>query len=105
MSSGVETPPNWRRFVDQTRQRLRPYQDSLNTWWLGLSMRTKLSLIFTGLILVMTSFFYAFAVFQATREIKISAIYKGGAVAEALRGETLYALQNGNFSNLNFTFR
>lgn len=67
-------------------------------------MRAKLSFVFSGLILGMTVFFYVFAVFQTTREIKISAIYKGHAVAEALKGEVVYALQSKNFPNLDFTF-
>src|SRR5438128_337045 len=55
--------------------RLKPYQDRLQTLWQGLNMRAKLSLLFIGLILVTTAFFYGFAVFQTTREIKIGAIY------------------------------
>lgn len=73
--------------------------------WDALSMRAKLSILFSGLILVMTGFFYGFAVYQTTREIKISAIYKGQAIAEALKGEVSYALQSRTFPNLDFTFR
>ena len=54
---------------------------------------------------MMTAFFYGFAVYQTTREIKIAAIYKGMAVAEALKGEVSYALQSKSFPNLDFTFR
>lgn len=68
-------------------------------------MRAKLSVLFAGLIFVMTSFFYGFAVYQTTREIKIAAIYKGQAIAEALKGEVTYGLQSHNFPNLDFTFR
>jgi diguanylate cyclase (GGDEF)-like protein len=68
-------------------------------------MRAKLSILFSGLILTMTAFFYGFAVYQTTREIKISAIYKGQAIAEALKGEVAYALQSKGFSNLDYTFR
>lgn len=68
-------------------------------------MRAKLTLLFSGLILAMTAFFYGFAVYQTTREIKISAIYRGQAIAEALRGEVAYGLQSGSFPNLNYTFR
>ncbi len=68
-------------------------------------MRAKLSLLFSGLILTMTAFFYGFAVYQTTREIKISAIYRGQAIAEALKGEVAYGLQSKTFPNLDFTFR
>ena len=53
----------------------------------------------------MTSLFYAFAVYQTTREIKISAVYKGQAVAEAIKNEVSYALQTHNFGGLNGSFR
>ena len=68
-------------------------------------MRAKLSVLFAGLIFGMTAFFYGFAVYQTTREIKIAAIYKGQAIAEALKGEVAYGLQSHNFPNLDFTFR
>ena len=53
----------------------------------------------------MTAFFYGFAVYQTTREIKISAIHKGEAVAEALKDEVAYVLLAGNFQSLNYSFR
>ena len=68
-------------------------------------MRAKLTVVFGGMIVVMTGFFYVFAVFQTTREIKISAVARGQAVAEALKDEVTYALQNGTAQSLNFTFR
>jgi diguanylate cyclase (GGDEF)-like protein len=82
-----------------------PYRDGVSRLWRLLSVRAKLSVIFAGLILVLTGFFYSFAVYQTTREIKISAIYKGQAVAEALKGEVIYALQSKAFPALNSTFR
>jgi diguanylate cyclase (GGDEF)-like protein len=92
-------------YYTQFRQWSRPYRDRLNRLWDGLGMRAKLSILFSGLILVMTAFFYGFAVYQTTREIKISAIYKGQAIAEALKGEVAYAIQSKTFPNLDFTFR
>jgi len=53
----------------------------------------------------MTAFFYSFAVYQTTREIKLGAIYKSQAIAEALKGEVNYGIQSKNFPNLDFTFR
>lgn len=82
-----------------------PYREGAARLWRMLSVRAKLSLIFTGLILLLTAFFYSFAVYQTTREIKISAIYKGQAIAEALKGEVAYALQSKNFPALDTTFR
>src|SRR5207253_8896278 len=65
----------------------------------------KLSVLLAGMILVMTAFFYGFAVYQTTREIKISAIQKGEAVAEALKDEVSYVLLAGNFPSLDYSFR
>lgn len=89
----------------QARQHARPYMEALVRFWEALSMSAKLSTLITGLILVMAVFFYGFAVYQTTREIKIGGIHKGEAVAEALKDEVAYAIQAGNFPNLNFTFR
>lgn len=91
--------------MDRFRAQAKPYWAGAVRAWDALSMRAKLSLLFSGLILAMTAFFYGFAVYQTTREIKISAIYKGQAVAEALKGEVAYALQSKSFPNLDFTFR
>ena len=63
---------------------MRPYRERLEAVWRALSMRAKLTVLIGGLIVVMTVFFYSFAVFQTTREIKISAVTKGQAIAEAL---------------------
>ena len=84
---------------------LAPYREGISRIWRMLSVRAKLSFIFTGLILVLTGFFYSFAVYQTTREIKLSAIYKGQAVAEALKGEVAYALLSKAFPALDVTFR
>jgi diguanylate cyclase (GGDEF)-like protein len=81
-----------------------PYGRAVIRYWEALSMQAKLSVLFAGLILTMTGFFYGFAVFQTTREIKISAIYRGQAIAEALKGEVGYGIQSKSFSNLNLTF-
>jgi diguanylate cyclase (GGDEF)-like protein len=86
-------------------ERCRPLVESLNRFWDALSMGAKLSAIMAALIMAMTTFFYAFSVYQTTREIKIGAIHKGEAVAEALKDEVAYGLQAGNFPALNFTFR
>jgi diguanylate cyclase (GGDEF)-like protein len=94
-----------RTSLRQAPERVRPYQQRLDTLWRALSMRAKLTVLIGGLIVVMTGFFYSFAVYQTTREIKISAIVKGEAIADALRGEVSYALQAGSYPNLNFTFR
>jgi diguanylate cyclase (GGDEF)-like protein len=100
---------NGMKILAETRQQAaelgRVYRERLNRAWDALSMRAKLSVLFSGLILVMTAFFYGFAVYQTTREIKISAIYKGQAIAEALKGEVTYGIQSKTFSNLDFTFR
>jgi diguanylate cyclase (GGDEF)-like protein len=61
--------------------------------------------LIAGLVVMMTVFFYGFAVYETTREIKISAIHKGEAVAEALRDEVSYVLLAGNFPSLNYTFK
>ncbi len=96
-------------YIDESRDRLKnfakPHSDRLGRLWDRMSMRAKLSTLFAGLIVVMTAFFYGFAVYQTTREIKIAAIYKGQAIAEALKGEVAYGLQSGNFPNLDYTFR
>src|SRR5690348_14228594 len=95
--------------MNESRRRFQrwtgPQRERLNRFWDSLSMRAKLSILFSGLILAMTAFFYGFAVYQTTREIKISAIYKGQAIAEALKGEVAYAIQSKTFPNLDFTFR
>ena len=83
----------------------RPYLDALVHFWDALSISAKLSVLLAGMILVMTSFFYGFAVYQTTREIKISAIHKGEAVAEAMKDEVAYVLLAGNFQSLNYSFR
>jgi diguanylate cyclase (GGDEF)-like protein len=95
----------WINLWRQAESTWRPYRKRLGVIWDALSMRAKLSLLFTGLIVVMTTFFYIFAVYQTTREIKIGAIYKGQAIAEALKTDTLYTLQTRNFPNLSSTFR
>jgi diguanylate cyclase (GGDEF)-like protein len=82
-----------------------PYMQALGRFWAALSISVKLSILLAGMILVMTSFFYGFAVYHTTREIKISAIHKGEAVAEALKDEVAYVLLAGNFSSLNYSFR
>lgn len=92
---------NWTAFQETTE----PYWRDALRLWDALSIRAKLSILFSGLILTMTAFFYGFAVYQTTREIKISAIYRGQAIAEALKGEVSYALQTKNFPNLDYTFR
>src|SRR5689334_627262 len=84
---------------------LKPYQDRISAIWRSLSVRAKLTVMFGGLILAMTLFFYFFAVYQTMREIKIGAVTRGQAVAEALKDEVTYALQNGTPGSLNFTFR
>lgn len=96
---------NSRKTLIQLRDSGRIYWNNAIKIWDALSMRAKLSLLFSGLILVMAAFFYVFAVYQTTREIKISAIYKGQAMAEALKGEVSYAMQSRTFPNLDFTFR
>ncbi len=83
----------------------RPYFEVLARFWDALNISAKLSVLMAGLILVMTAFFYGFAVYQTTREIKISAIHKGEAVAEALKDEVAYVLLAGNFPSLNYSFR
>ena len=83
---------HWGRIIDWNR----PYVDGIMTFWDALSISAKLSVLLASMILVMTSFFYGFAVYQTTREIKISAIHKGEAVAEALKDEVAYVLVAGN---------
>src|ERR1017187_2005888 len=83
----------------------RPYVQGTMRFWDALSISAKLSVLLASMIVVMTSFFYGFAVYQTTREIKISAIHKGEAVAEALKDEVSYVLLSGNFQSLNYTFR
>ncbi len=94
-----------RTLIAHYRTVLIPYFRWLENIWNAFPVRAKLSLLFASLILLMTSFFYVFSVFQTTREIKISAIYKGQAIAEALKSEVSYGLQNKSFPNLNLTFR
>ena len=83
----------------------RPYIEGVLRFWDVLSISAKLSVLLASMVLVMTSFFYGFAVYQNTREIKISAIHKGEAVAEALKDEVAYVLLAGNFQSLNYSFR
>jgi len=82
-----------------------PYFEALARFWDALSISAKLSVLLASMILVMTAFFYGFAVYQTTREIKISAIHKGEAVVEALKDEVAYVLLAGNFPSLNYSFR
>ncbi len=82
-----------------------PYFAAVRRFWETLSISAKVSVLLASMILVMTAFFYGFAVYQTTREIKISAIHKGEAVAEALKDEVAYVLLAGNFTNLNYSFR
>jgi len=91
--------------LHQFKEWNRPYFEGLYRFWDALNISAKLSVLLAGMILVMTSFFYGFAVYQTTREIKISAIHKGEAVAEALKDEVAYVLLAGNFQSLNYTFR
>src|SRR6266700_2969168 len=81
------------------------HMEKLGHFWDGLNISAKLSVLLAGIILAMTAFFYGFAVYETTREIKISAIHKGEAVAEALRDEVSYVLLAGNFPSLNYTFK
>jgi diguanylate cyclase (GGDEF)-like protein len=83
----------------------KPYFKAIVRFWDALRISAKLSIFLAGLILVLTSFFYAFAIYQTTREIKISAIHKGEAVAEALKDEVAYVLLAGNFPALNYSFK
>src|SRR5882672_1654746 len=83
----------------------RPYIEALGRFWAALSISAKLSVLLAGMIVVMTAFFYGFAVYQTTREIKISAIQKWEAVAEALKDEVSYVLLAGNFPSLDYSFR
>lgn len=92
-------------FLRRVRELNRPYLEAIHRFWDTLRIRAKLSILFAGMILVMTSFFYGFAVYQTTREIKISAIHKGEAVAEALKDEVSYVLIAGNFPALNYSFK
>jgi len=94
-----------RRWFDRLNSWLHPYWEAMSRLWRLLSVRSKLSCIFAGQILILTAFFYSFAVYQTTREIKINAIYKGQAVAEALKGEVTYAIQSKTFPALDSTFR
>ena len=83
----------------------RPYLEAIRRFWDALRISAKLSVLLAGMILVMTAFFYGFAVYQTTREIKISAVHKGEAVAEALKDEVSYVLLAGNFPSLNYSFK
>jgi diguanylate cyclase (GGDEF)-like protein len=94
-----------KQYFHRVKEWNRPYLVGLTRFWDTLSISAKLSVLLAGMILVMTAFFYGFAVYQTTREIKISAIHKGEAVAEALRDEVAYVLLAGNFDSLNYTFR
>src|ERR1035437_5679944 len=104
----MKRPPFPKRIAQLSRLIVewnRPYVQATLRFWDALSISAKLSVLLAGMILVMTSFFYGFAVYQTTREIKISAIHKGEAVAEALKDEVGYVLLSGNFQSLNYTFR
>lgn len=92
-------------FFQSILERKRPYAEAVGRFWDALRIQAKLSVILTGMILILTSFFYAFALYQTTREIKISAIHKGEAVAEALKDEVAYVLLSGNFPALNYSFK
>lgn len=94
-----------RGYFKRLRDFNRPYFEALHRFWDALHIRAKLSFLFAGMILVMTSFFYVFAVYQTTREIRISAIHKGEAVAEALKDEVAYVLIAGNFQAMNYSFK
>lgn len=83
----------------------RPYFEAIARFWAALRIRSKLSILLASIILVLTSFFYAFAIYQTTREIKISAINKGEAMAEALKNEVAYVILAGNFQALNYSFK
>jgi len=91
----------WQQFLAWNR----PYIAGVMSFWDALSISAKLSVLLASMILLMTSFFYGFAVYQTTREIKISAIHKGEAVAEALKDEVAYVLVAENFQSLNYSFR
>ncbi len=93
------------QFFRQFGEWNRPYVEALARFWDALSISAKLSVLMAGLVVMMTVFFYGFAVYETTREIKISAIHKGEAVAEALRDEVSYVLLAGNFPALNYSFR
>lgn len=104
----MKRPAFFKKIGQSSRQWIawnRPYVAGLLRFWDGLSISAKLSVLLAGMIVVMTSFFYGFAVYQTTREIKISAIHKGEAVAEALKDEVAYVLLAGNFQSLNYSFR
>src|ERR1700690_581439 len=104
----MKRPPVFKKaaqLVHQFSAWNRPYFEGLLRFWDALSISAKLSVLLAGMILVMTAFFYGFAVYQTTREIKISAIHKGEAVAEALKDEVAYVLVAGNFQSLNYSFR
>src|SRR3982074_1619353 len=83
----------------------RPYLETVARFWDALSISAKLSVLMAGLVVMMTIFFYGFAVYETTRDIKISALHNGEAVAEAWRGEVSYVLLAGNFPALNYTFK
>jgi diguanylate cyclase (GGDEF)-like protein len=85
--------------------RVQPYKQRSDDIWRALSMRAKLTVLIGSLVVTMTGFFYGFAVFQTNREIKLSAVSRGQAIAEALKDEVAYALQANAFPSLNFTFR
>ena len=85
--------------------RARPALERLDAIWRALSLRAKLTVLIGGLIVVMTGFFYGFAVYQTTREIKLAAVSTGQVVGEALKDDVTYALQYNRTVNLNFTFR
>lgn len=94
-----------RAFVGRAFDEGRPYFQALIRFWDTLRISAKLSIIFAGMIFVLTAFFYGFAVYQTTREIKLSAIHKGEAVVEALKDEVSYVLLAKNFPALNYSFK
>src|ERR1039457_3986770 len=100
--AGLKKLAHWSQ---QFREWNRPYWAGLQRFWDALSISAKLSVLLASMIVLMTVFFYGFAVYQTTREIKISAIHKGEAVAEALKDEVAYVLVAGNFPSLNYSFR
>ncbi len=94
-----------KNFLQRIHDWNRPYFEGIVHFWEALRISAKLSFLFAGMILIMTSFFYAFAVYQTTREIKISAIHKGEAVAEAMKDEVAYVLVAQNYPALNYSFK
>ena len=80
----------------------RPYRKRAGVVWDALNMRAKLSFLFAGLILAMTAFFYIFAIYQTTREIKIGAIYKGQAIRRSAENRYPLYPADAQFSQSQF---